>query len=90
MARDEHEVRAYVEARLLGMRLLSLRAHVITGPPASPAVLAATPATRGRGAGVNGSGGAESAGLARAIDLLTQSSSTLKQLSAADARRSKT
>jgi hypothetical protein len=36
MKRGQHEVHAHVEARVLGMRLLSLTARVLTGEPASP------------------------------------------------------
>ena len=80
----EHEVRAVVEAKLLGMRLLSLKAHVVTGTPSSLGALTTLttlpPATEGVSAldeRSNGSSGT----LSDAIELLSQSSGALQALS---------
>jgi hypothetical protein len=89
--RAEHEVQTYVEARLLGIRLLSLRARVLTGRPRAPtSPRSSTSAVHSlahtrpgervdrRAAGPNG--------LGRAVDLLGESSSTLQELSARGTR----
>jgi len=80
-ARVEHEVEAYVEARLLGIRLLALRAQVATGTPISPSPLMPLSTERTSSVGDSSLNGG-SQDLVRAIDLLDQSSSTLRQLDA--------
>ena len=79
----EHEVRAVVEARLLGIRLLSIKAHVVTGPPSSRGALSAlttlpVDAPDGPLADrqMNGRGGT----LSDAMAMLAESTSTLKRL----------
>ena len=80
-SRPEHEVQAYVEARLLGIRLLTLRAEIVTGTPALPAPLfAALPDSPPASGLQRSSPNGESDVLVRAIDLVQQSSSTLQQL----------
>jgi hypothetical protein len=91
MNRAELEVQAYVEARLLGVRLLTLRARVLTGVPASahegsvvglsrlqtskPKELSSIESHAGSGE------------LGQAIVLLHQSSSELQELTAEQPRR---
>ena len=78
-SRVEHEVEAYVEARLLGIRLLTLRAQVATGTPVLPSPLVPLSSERRSSVGRRSlNGGSED--LVRAIDLLDQSSRTLRQL----------
>ena len=92
-AAGEYEVRAVVEAKLLGLRLLSLKAHVVTGPPSSIAPLTALtsiPVTNADAlvvdfAGLDrsdakGASNGSSASLGEAMKLLQESSAALKQL----------
>lgn len=89
----EYEVRAVVEAKLLGLRLLSLKAHIVTGPPSSIAPLTALtsiPVTNADAlvvdsaapdsSGANGASNGSSASLAEAMKLLEESNAALKQL----------
>lgn len=77
MTRREYEVRAVVEARLLGLRLLSLRAHVITGQPPRSLRVSATEPLAAVPSASNGSSGQ----LVEAINLLSEGSTTLRTLS---------
>ena len=80
----EHEVRAVVEARLFGVRLLSLKAHVVTGTPSSLGALTALTTlpldTEGAPALHERSNGS-SRSLSDAIELLAESSGALQALS---------
>ena len=80
-SRADNEVQAYVEARLLGIRLLSLRARVVTGKPAPPASVAPTLTHIRPVDAVDRTTVRASNELGRAVDLLGESTRTLQQLS---------
>ncbi len=94
MNRAEHEVQAYVEARLLGVRLLTLRARVLTRVPASAhegSVVGASRLETSKPKELSSikthAGPGE---LGQAIALLHQSSSELQELTAEQPRRART
>ena len=75
-----------VEAKLLGVRLLSLKAHVVTGPPSalaaltSAATLTTLPATTTSALVVRPTQNGRSDTLSTAMELLAQSSTALRRL----------
>ena len=83
----DHEVRAVVEAKLLGIRLLSLKAHVVTGRPTALAELTRVATLTSLPVADESllivdppSSNGRSDALSEAIELLDQSSTTLHGL----------